>query len=80
MIHTFTLQVLDGNFDEALYAEYHNFQEFPDGTWRYYRGGDNHPLEINITRKAAKESMQGLIDSGWTIDAPKTLTVYPSPN
>ena len=76
MIYTFTLHVKDCETDERLYTEYHNFKKFDDGGYLYYRCGWSHPLEIVLTEQAAIDSMNILIDSGWTCDDPKIISVY----
>lgn len=66
MTHTFTLSVVSYDTKETVYREFHNFRDNKDGTYVYYRGGSNHPLEINLTAIQALESMDSLRSVGWT--------------
>ena len=76
MTYTFTLYVNDYETGERIYSEYHNFRKVDGGGYLYYRGGSNHLLEMALTEESAINSMNILIDSGWTCDDPKIISVY----
>jgi hypothetical protein len=73
MTYTFTLYITNENGDR-LYAEYHNFREVGND-YVYYRGGSNHPLEIDLTKQSAIASMNKLFAVGWNCNHPKFIEV-----
>ena len=75
MNYTFTLYINDYETRERVYTEYHNFKKVESG-YVYYRGGSSNLLEMALTDQAAIDSMNILIDSGWTCDDPKIISVY----
>lgn len=75
MTYTFTLYINDYETGERVYAEYHNFRKV-EGGYVYYRGGSNHLLEMALTEESAINSMDILMDNGWTCVNPKTINVY----